>query len=178
MAFALSAPRATNGSTSRSEPTRRDFASCGRFATRPRAFHHPGTRQEPSLFVQDDNLENPNGLYVEQGRILVASWGRMADDFSTKVPGHVKVVDLKTKAVSDLGDPAVVGNLDGIAPDGAGGYHVTDWVKGGLFHVTKDGKAVRVAPLNPHSADLCAGPEGSVIIPMMAEGTVLALKVK
>jgi sugar lactone lactonase YvrE len=130
-----------------------------------------------SLFVQDDNLDNPNGLHVEEGRILVASWGKMAADFSTKVPGHVKAVDLKTKAVSDLGDPTPVGNLDGIAPDGAGGYHVTDWVKGGLFHVTKNGKAVRVAPLNPHSADLCAGPAGSVIIPMMADGTVLALKV-
>src|SRR3954469_21192598 len=27
------------------------FASCGLFATRPRAFHHPGTRQEPTLFI-------------------------------------------------------------------------------------------------------------------------------
>src|SRR3712207_9013247 len=36
---------------SRSGPTPRDFASCGRFATRPRAFHHPGTRQEPTPFA-------------------------------------------------------------------------------------------------------------------------------
>jgi hypothetical protein len=130
-----------------------------------------------SLFVQDDNLDNPNGLHVVEERILVASWGKMAADFSTKIPGHVKVVDLKTKSVSDLGDPTPVGNLDGIAPDGAGGYYVTDWVKGGLFHVTKDGKALRVAALAPHSADLCAGPGGSVIIPMMAEGTVFAFTV-
>ena len=57
-----------------------------------------------SLLMQDDALDNPNGLLAEDGRLVVASWGKMAADFSTKVPGHMKVVDLATKKVSALGE--------------------------------------------------------------------------
>ena len=57
-----------------------------------------------SLLMQDDALENPNGLLAEDGRLVVASWGKMAPDFSTKVPGYMKVVDLATKKVSALGE--------------------------------------------------------------------------
>jgi sugar lactone lactonase YvrE len=130
-----------------------------------------------SLLMQDDALDNPNGLLVEDGRIVVASWGKMAPDFSTKVPGHVKTVDLATKKVSALGDSTPVGNLDGVESDGKGGYLVTDWVSGGLFHVTNNGTATRLHPLNKGSADLGVGPDGIILIPMMMDGTVLAYRV-
>jgi sugar lactone lactonase YvrE len=130
-----------------------------------------------SLFVQDDALENPNGLLIESGRIVVGSWGKMAPDFSTKVPGHMKVVDLATKKVSAMGDPTPAGNLDGVEPDGKGGYFVTDWMSGGLFRFTADGKATRLLPLKPGSADLTVGPNEMLVIPMMKDGTVVAYKV-
>jgi len=131
-----------------------------------------------SVLVKDDALENPNGLLAEDGRIVVGSWGKMASDFSTKVPGHMKVVDLTTKKISDLGDPTPVGNLDGVEPDGKGGYFATDWMKGGLLHITKDGKATQLLPLKPGSADLGTGPNGVLLIPMMKDGTVVAYKVE
>ena len=130
-----------------------------------------------SVLLQDDALDNPNGLLAEDGRIVVGSWGKMAEDFSTKVPGHMKVVDLATKKVSDLGDPTPVGNLDGVEPDGKGGYLVTDWVKGGLFRIAGDGKATPLLPLKHGSADLGTGPDGIVIIPMMMDDMVVAYKV-
>ena len=130
-----------------------------------------------SVLLQDDALDNPNGLLAEDGRIVVGSWGKMAEDFSTKVPGHMKVVDLATKKVSDLGDPTPVGNLDGVEPDGKGGYLVTDWVKGGLFRIAGDGKATSLLPLKHGSADLGTGPDGIVIIPMMMDDMVVAYKV-
>ncbi len=86
-----------------------------------------------SMVLNDETLANPNGLLVlEDGRIAVGSWGVMAADFSTKVPGHMLVVDPAKKAVADMGDPTPVGNLDGVVPDGKGGYLVTDWMKGVL----------------------------------------------
>ena len=100
-----------------------------------------------SLLMQDDALDNPNGLLAEDGRLVVASWGKMAPDFSTKVPGHMKAIDLATKKVSALGDPTPVGNFDGVEPDGKGGYLVTDWVSGGLFQVANNGKPTRLLPL-------------------------------
>src|SRR3981189_3840814 len=39
-----------------------------------------------SLLMQDDALDNPNGLLVEDGRLGVAAGGRMAPDFSTTTP--------------------------------------------------------------------------------------------
>jgi len=130
-----------------------------------------------SLLMQDDALDNPNGLLAEDGRLVVASWGKMAPDFSTKVPGHMKAVDLATKKVSALGDSTPAGNFDGVEPDGKGGYLVTDWASGGLFQVTNNGKATRLHPLAKGSADLGVGPEGIVLIPMMMDGTVAAYKV-
>lgn len=131
-----------------------------------------------SLVLQNEALENPNGLLVEDGRIVVGSWGKMAQDFSTKVPGRMMVIDLATKKVADLGDSKSVGNLDGVEPDGKGGYLVTDWMKGGLFRIARDGTATRLLPLKAGSADLGTGPDGIVIIPMMKDGTVLAYRVE
>jgi DNA-binding beta-propeller fold protein YncE len=130
-----------------------------------------------SLLMQDDALDNPNGLLVEDGRLVVASWGKMAPDFSTKVPGHMKAIDLATKKVSALGDPTPVGNFDGVEPDGKGGYLVTDWVSGGLFQVANNGKPTRLHPLQKGSADLGVGPDGIIMIPMMMDGTVHAYRV-
>jgi sugar lactone lactonase YvrE len=131
-----------------------------------------------SVLLHDDALDNPNGLLVEDERLVVAPWGKMAEDFSTKVPGHVKVVDLATRKVADLGDPTPVGNLDGLVPDGKGGYLVTDWIGGVLFRVAADGKAERLLTLKQGNADLGVVPgEGTILIPMMLEGLVVAYRV-
>jgi sugar lactone lactonase YvrE len=132
-----------------------------------------------SMLLQDEMLRNPNGLLaLDGGRLVVCSWGVMAPDFSTEVPGHMLIVDPATKTVSDMGDPAPVGNLDGVVPDGKGGYLVTDWMKGVLFRVASDGKATRLMSLRPGSADLGPGPgQNVVLIPMMNEGTLDAYEV-
>jgi sugar lactone lactonase YvrE len=132
---------------------------------------------EFSAWLRDAALENPNGLLAEDGRLVVGSWGRMEADFSTKVPGHVRVVDVATKRVSDLGDPAPVGNLDGVEPDGRGGYTVTDWLNGAIFRVAADGRATRLLDLNQGSADheFIEG-ERLVVVPMMTDGKVVAYR--
>ena len=131
-----------------------------------------------SLLLRDDALDHPNGLLAEDGRLVVASWGAMGENAPNKAPGRMRVVDLGTKKVSDLGGPGLVGNLDGVVPDGAGGHLVTDWVSGGLFHLPAGGGAARLLPLKQGSADLGTGPgEGLVLIPMMMDGAVLAYRV-
>ena len=130
-----------------------------------------------SAWLQDDALENPNGLLAENGRLLVGSWGRMTDGFQTKVPGHMKAVDVATRKVSDMGDPAPVGNLDGVEPDGRGGYTVTDWLNGAIFHVAADGKATLLLDLNQGSADHeFIEKDRLVVLPMMMDGKVVAYR--
>jgi len=130
------------------------------------------------LWLEDPALENPNGLIAEPDRLLVASWGVMKPDFSTEVPGHLKAVDYATKEITDLGDKPV-GNLDGLEPDGQGGYLATDWVSGALYRLTGDGKAELLKDLDQGSADLeyIAG-ENEAVIPMMMDGTVTAYKIE
>ena len=89
------------------------------------------------------------------------------------------MIDVASKRVSDLGDPTPVGNLDGIEPDGSGGYLVTDWMNGVLFRIAADGKATKLLSMNKGAADLGVVPDQKLaLIPMMMDGTVVAYKVE
>ena len=132
-----------------------------------------------AVWLEDAKLENPNGLKVAGDKLIVASWGAMKPDWSTEVPGHLLAVDLASKEISDLGDPKPVGNLDGLEPDGAGGWYLTDWVAGGLLHAEPDGRAGQLLDLPPGSADIGIMPAGNlVLVPMMNEGDVVAYRVQ
>lgn len=130
------------------------------------------------LWLEDEKLENPNGLMAEADRLLVASWGVPNEDFSTDVPGHLKAVDYASKAIESLGGEPV-GNLDGLEPDGKGGYLVTDWFNGALYRFDSSGKAELVMDLAKGSADHeFVESEQLAVIPMMLEGTVAAYRVE
>jgi sugar lactone lactonase YvrE len=129
------------------------------------------------MWLQDAALENPNGLLAEQDRLVVAAWGKPKEDFSTDVPGHLKAVDYQSKEITSIGSGEPVGNLDGVESDAQGGYLVTDWFSGGLYHIAEDGKAELLMDLKQGSADHEVVPgENLAIIPMMMEGTVDAYK--
>ena len=131
------------------------------------------------MWLQDEALENPNGLLAEQDRLVVAAWGKPKEDFSTDVPGHLKAVDYQNKEITSIGPGDPIGNLDGVEPDGQGGYLVTDWFSGGLYHISDDGKAEMLMNLNQGSADHeFVEDENLAVIPMMMDGTVNAYKVQ
>lgn len=129
-----------------------------------------------SLWLQDDALQHPNGLRIEDGRLLIAPWGKdIQEDFSTKVLGHMIAVDLASKAISTVGSGVPVGNLDGLEPDGQGNWLVTDWIAGALYRLKADGSFDLLADLNQGSADLEVVDNGALaIIPMMNDNTVVA----
>ena len=108
---------------------------------------------------------------------MVAAWGKPKEDFSTDVPGHLKAVDYQSKEITSIGSGEPIGNLDGVEADSQGGYLVTDWFSGGLYHIGEDGKAELLMDLKQGSADHEVVPdENLAIIPMMMEGTVDAYK--
>lgn len=132
-----------------------------------------------AVWLEDAKLENPNGLRIDGDKLIVASWGVMEPDFSTKIPGHLLAVDLASKEIADLGDPKPVGNLDGLEPDGVGGWYVSDWMSGGLYHAGPDGRAEQVLDLPQGSADIGIMPADRVVlVPMMNEGEVVAYRVE
>jgi len=133
---------------------------------------------EFTAWLDSAGLENPNGLLVEGDWLVVGSWGKMADDFSTEVPGHLKSVSLDEASVQSLGDGTPVGNLDGVESDGQGNYLVSDWVDGALYRITPEGEATQLLDLDQGSADIGVVDGGNIVLmPMMNGNKVVAYDV-
>jgi sugar lactone lactonase YvrE len=139
-----------------------------------RIYRHAGG--ETTVWLDSPELANPNGLAIRGDTLFVACWGVMDPaDFSTRVPGHVKTVSLRTQAIADYGSDTPIGNLDGIEPMPDGSVLVTDWMAGGLMRVSPAGEVIRIDALAPGSADLGLSADGrTVFIPMMKDGVVRA----
>ncbi|CAN5740102.1 ATP/GTP-binding protein [soil metagenome] len=133
-----------------------------------------------AIWLDDAALAHPNGLKVEDGSLIVASWGEeMQEDFSTLVPGHLLAIDIATGTIAPLGSGEPGGNLDGIEPDGEGGWLVTDWIAGRLLRIAADGSFEPLADLGMGSADLgYLAEERIAIVPMMLDGRIVALSIE
>ena len=133
-----------------------------------------------SLWLQNTDLQHPNGLQIDGNRLLVAPWGKeLQDDFTTKVPGHLIAVDLATKSISTVGSGEPVGNLDGLESDGQGNWLVSDWIAGALFRIDASGKADLLVDMNQGSADIgVINDESMVLVPMMLDNKVIAISTR
>ncbi len=128
-------------------------------------------------WLESEELKNPNGLFVDKDKLIVATWGAMAADFSTTTPGNLLTVNLADKAIANLGDGKPVGNLDGIEPFDADSFLVTDWVAGKVFQIARSGEAKELLKLGQGSADLgYIAASRTAIIPLMVDGKVVAYK--
>lgn len=127
------------------------------------------------VWLHNNELEYPNGLYIENEHLIVGSWGNITQGFTTDVLGHLKSVSLIDKTVTSLGNAQPVGNLDGVEADGHGNFFVTDWMNGGLFLISKNGDAEKILELPQGSADLEVIPDKNlIIIPKMLENKLTA----
>ena len=133
-----------------------------------------------AIWYGDDNLQHPNGLRVEDGKLVVAGWGRgMGDDGSTKTPGNLFTIDLATKELKDLGGGQGIGNLDGLEKDAKGDYLVTDFMAGALYRIRADGTHDTLLDLKQGSADLELLDDGTTaVIPEMLEDRIQAFKLQ
>ena len=103
-----------------------------------------------SVFVAGAELvETPNGLLVDGSRLILGTIGPATPGGrrggggpragGPPVPaGRLYAFDLKTKQRTVV-TPQPIGGIDGIEPDGRGGYLVTDVVGSKLLHVTSAG---------------------------------------
>lgn len=124
------------------------------------------------VFLADRKLECPNGLWVDGGDLLVAAWGTLTGKgFSTKEPGRLLKVDLRTKAIAPFSAERL-GNLDGLVKLGSYCY-VADYKAGKVYRVGEDGKATLWKGGFMSAADLGLDPARRLLaIPDVAAGTV------
>ncbi len=131
------------------------------------------------IWMETEELENPNGLHFTEDDIIVGAWGTMTDGFATEVPGNLKRISLTTKNISDIGNGTAVGNLDGVEGNDEIGFYVTDWMNGALFHITAKGEVTELLDFEQGSADHEYIIEKDLIlIPLMKENKLLGYKVK
>ena len=133
-----------------------------------------------SVLAEGEALQHPNGLNMLDGNLVVAPWGQdLQEDFSTKIGGHLLTVNTETGEVAALGSGDPIGNLDGLEPDGKGGWMVSDWIAGGVHRVGVDGSHEMVVDLDMGSAELECIADGSLlIVPMMLNNTLVAYRIK
>jgi hypothetical protein len=140
---------------------------------------HKLTGNDFQIWIETDELENPNGLHFTEDDIIVGAWGKMTDGFATEVAGHLKRISLKTKKISSIGDGSPIGNLDGVEGNDEIGFYVTDWLNGGLFHISTKGIVTKLLELDQGSADIeYLHKKKLLFIPMMNDNKLFAYNVK
>jgi hypothetical protein len=130
-----------------------------------------------TVFAEGDDIEYPNGLLVEKDRLVVGGWGKPEADFTTKVPGRLFTLDLKTKKKT-LITPEPTANIDGLESDGQGGYIVSDYMAGKILHVGAGGGVHLLKQLKQGTADLAYVPASKlIIVPEMSENKIAAYEI-
>lgn len=128
------------------------------------------------VWLKDAGLESPNGLFAEDKRIVVGSWGVRTEGFTTTRVGYLKAVGLSDKKLSLISEKPV-GNLDGVMSDGAQGYLATDWIAGKLYHIDAAGKSQELLKLTQGSADASYIVDKQLLlVPLMKENKLQAFK--
>ena len=92
-----------------------------------------------------------NGLKAEKDRLLLGGWS-VQDSSGHEQLGHISTLTYTDKTLGRLGDQPVC-HIDGLEPDGQGGYTATDWLTGDVVHVSADGKPTPLMKLVQGTAD-------------------------
>jgi DNA-binding beta-propeller fold protein YncE len=116
-----------------------------------------------SVFAEGaEQLEYPNGLLVEGDSLIVGSWGKPEADFTTKVPGRLFKLDLKTKQKT-LITPEPALNID------------ADYLAGKILRISGDGTITTLTTFTPSTADIgFVASSNTLIIPHMNENKIVA----
>ncbi|CAN1723513.1 SMP-30/Gluconolactonase/LRE-like region domain-containing protein [Hyphomicrobium sp. 1Nfss2.1] len=129
-------------------------------------------------WLEGPELKFPNGLTIDGDKLIVAAWGAPGTSAPKSEPANLISVGLADKKVSNLGDGAPVGNLDGIEADGDD-FIVSDWVAGKVFRIARSGKADEILALKQGTADIgYVASDKLLLIPLMMEDKVAAYKVE
>ena len=115
-----------------------------------------------------------NGVRADGGRLLLGSWQVPGPDGEQL--GHLTTIDLATGTVGRIGS-VPIGHIDGIEPDGRGGWTVTDWTHGALLHINAAGEPTRLLTLVKGSADhLYLADRQLLVIPFLLDNVLRAYR--
>ena len=125
---------------------------------------------ELSLWLNLPDIPHPNGLTIDDGQLLLASWGTgMQTDFSTDEKGGLFTVDLQSKEIRALPHAQGFANIDAVERH-AEGIIANDWLTGEVFIVEESAPKV-LFNAGVSAADF--GVDGDrLLVPVMMENRV------
>ena len=122
---------------------------------------------EFEIWLEIDDLQHPNGLFVEKMKLLIGN------------KGYILSVDLKTKKAKKYIENT--GSIDGLVSCGKGSYLISDWAQNVYkVHPKKDKvKILTMGSKNINAADIEYIPEEKLLlIPTFFDNSVIAYKIK
>lgn len=130
---------------------------------------------EPWFKLDKARTGGINGLKAEPDRLLLGGWSLRGPDGKEQL-GHISTVAFADQVFGRIGDQPVC-HVDGIEPDGQGGYTVTDWLTGDVLHVTAEGRTTPLLALGRGTADhVYLIGSGLLVIPQMLEHKLRAYR--
>ncbi|GLK80843.1 hypothetical protein [Methylopila turkensis] len=130
-------------------------------------------------WVEGEALKGPNGMLVEDDRLLVAGIGKTPKDGDAGTPANLIAVPFATKTPSDLGEGSPVGFLDGLVRTAEGVYLATDYVRGPLYEIKSDGSfRILIDGFGPGTADLAYDAASkTAFIPLSRDRKLVAYRI-
>lgn len=124
-----------------------------------------------TIFIDDKNLDNPNGITFNNGKLLLVSWSLPPNGGS----GSFKEIALDGSNIDRVAGK--IEGLDGIEAISREEYFVTCFKTGSLYYVDS-GSFIKLFSNSEGYADLTyLKNKSKVIIPQMVENKVLILNV-
>ncbi len=135
--------------------------------------------RELKLWLQSDELDHPNGLYVRHGHLYVGAWGNgIQPDFSTIESGSLKRISLRSKHIQTLSSGEQWMNLDGLHPLPRGQWLATDFISGGLLRLNHQGEIIEKDRLEITAADFYyQHKQKLLVVPYLASNKVVAYRI-
>jgi hypothetical protein len=126
--------------------------------------------------VMGGTLSLPNGLLLQDGSMLVGSFGEgLNEDISVETPGGLLTLDLAGGTATPVAGTEASGSVDGIAA--LGDWLIYDDYQTGRIMGWRDGTLTMLAETAPTAADLDTAGE-LLLVPITATGEVVAYRIE
>lgn len=131
---------------------------------------------EFSLWMQGPQIAAPNGLYAEDEYLIVAACTFAGEDKGSR--RHFQYISYDGQSAEIPRGNSPMGNIDGIKPDGSGGYFITEWGPGTLSHYAPDAGVTQLRELGQGAADLeYLIDDQMMFVPIMMSHSLVAFRV-
>jgi len=134
------------------------------------------SEEQLTVWVNDERISRPNGLYAQDDVLLVA-----AGDASAKKPGrsrYLQTIHYQDKTILPLKNATPIGSVDGIEKSRTGEYFLTDFRSGDILYYNHEKGAIVIHTLEKGTADIDYDAINNMLyVPMLKTGKLIAYQV-